>query len=235
MKKRNMAALALLAVMLLTACGRAADASVTVEEIVVPEMSSKDMLVNSLEYLLKEEPEEENGEEQEEEEAAPEESVQETVDEEHAQETAVICYGRDMESGLTQEEITSEEITPDVLLNALARHNIVPLLNSKALSMEEREEDGRKLLYLDLSGSFKEYLMTMSAEAECIIISSIVDTFASNYDADAVYITVEGKTLITSNAEYTEALSERTPREIMAYMTAAEDGTEEDAAEPKEE
>lgn len=235
MKKRNMAALALLAVMLLTACGRAADASVTVEEIVVPEMSSKDMLVNSLEYLLKEEPEEENGEEQEEEEAAPEESVQETVDEEHVQETAVICYGRDMESGLTQEEITSEEITPDVLLNALARHNIVPLLNSKALSMEEREEDGRKLLYLDLSGSFKEYLMTMSAEAECIIISSIVDTFASNYDADAVYITVEGKTLITSNAEYTEALSERTPREIMAYMTAAEDGTEEDAAEPKEE
>ncbi|MDE5939372.1 MAG: GerMN domain-containing protein [Lachnospiraceae bacterium] len=240
MKKRNMAALALLAVMLLTACGRAADASVTMEEIVVPEMSSKDMLVNSLEYLLKEEPEEEIGEEQETEEEAQKkepqtEADQETPDEDHAQEKAVICYGRDMESGLTQEEITSEEITPDVLLNALARHNIVPLLDSKALSMEEREVDGRKLLYLDLSGSFREYLMTMSAEAECIIISSIVNTFVSNYDADAVYITVEGKTLITSNAEYTEALSGDTPGEIMAYLTAAENETEEDAAEPEEE
>ena len=61
MKKRNMAALALLAVMLLTACGRTADAVVTKEEIVVPELSSKDMLVNSLEYLLEKEPEEETG------------------------------------------------------------------------------------------------------------------------------------------------------------------------------
>ncbi len=58
MKKRNMAALALLAVMLLTACGRAADTAVTTEEFVVPEMSSKEMLVNSLEYLLEEEPDE---------------------------------------------------------------------------------------------------------------------------------------------------------------------------------
>ena len=161
MKKRNMAALALLAVMLLTACGRAADAAVTMEEIVVPEMSSKDMLVNSLEYLLEEGPEEELEEEQEGEETAQAEEPEtgkdnEKPDEDDVQETAVICYGRDMDSGLTQEEIRAEEITPDVLLNALARHNIVPLLDSKALSMEEREENGRKLLYLDLSGSFRE-------------------------------------------------------------------------------
>ena len=63
MKRRNMAALALLAVMLLTACGRAADAVVTTEEMVVPEMSSKDLLVNSLEYLLEDETGGEAGEE----------------------------------------------------------------------------------------------------------------------------------------------------------------------------
>ena len=78
-----------------------------------------------------------------------------------------------MDSGLTEEVVTAEQITPDVLLNALARHNIVPLLDTKALSMEVREEDGRKLMYLDISGSFREYLMTRSMEAECIIISSI--------------------------------------------------------------
>lgn len=227
MKMRNMAALALLAVMLLTACGRAADATVTTGEIVVPEMSSKDMLVNSLEYLLEEEPEEETGEEQTETEAARDEETQvdqdlETADEDHAP-AAVICYGRDMDSDLMREEITSGEVTPDVLLNALAKHNIVPLLDLKALSMEEREEDGRKLLYLDLSGSFREYLLTMSTEAECIIISSIVNTFVSNYDADAMYITVEGETLVTSHASYTEALADYTPGEMMTYVTAAQD------------
>lgn len=236
MKKRNMAALALLAVMLLTACGKAADTAVTREEIVVPEMSSKEILVNSLEYLLEEEPEEKSGEKQEgKEEEAETGADNETADEEDAQETAVICYGKDMDSDLVQEEITAEEITPDVLLNALARHNIVPLLDTKVLSMEERNEDGQKILYLDLSGSFREYLMTMSIEAECIIISSIANTFVTNYDANAVYITVEGETLATSHAEYTEALSGNTPREMMIHLTAEGTEMEEDAAEPEEE
>lgn len=234
MKKRNMAVLALLAVMLLTACGKAAEVSVTTKEIVVPEMSSKDMLVHSLEYLLEEEPEEENGEEREGEETVQDKET-ETAADDGTQEKAVICYGRNIDSDLTQEEITAAEITPDVLLNALARHNIVPLLDTKALSMEEREEDGRKLLYLDISGSFREYLMTMSTEAECIIISSIVNTFLSNYDADAVYITVEGESLVTSNAEYVEALSGDSPREVMAYLTAAEKEMEEDVEAPEEE
>lgn len=228
MKKRNMAALALLAVMLLTACGRTADAVVTKEEIVVPELSSKDMLVNSLEYLLEKEPEEETGEEAQEKETQTDQPVEESVriqeESEEPEKATVICYGKDMDSGLTEEVIIAEHITPDVLLSALARHNIVPLLDTKALSMEEREEDGRKLIYLDLSGSFREYLMTMSMEAECIIISSIVNTFLANYDADAVYITVEGETLVTAHTSYTEAMADYTPGEMMTFLTAAEDG-----------
>lgn len=156
MKKRNVAAFVLLAVMLLTACGRAADTAVTTQEIVVPEMSSKDMLVNSLEYLLEEETGEETEEEAEKEpeteaEKPEAEAENDKADEEGVRTAAVICYGKDMDSGLMQEEITAQEITPDVLLNALARHNIVPLLDTKALSMEEREEEGKRLIYLDLS------------------------------------------------------------------------------------
>lgn len=72
----------------------------------------------------------------------------------------------------------------------------------------------------------------MSKEAECIIISSIVNTFVSNYDADAVYITVEGETLVTSNAEYTEAVEGHTPEELMDKLAAAEGAEENDAAQP---
>lgn len=233
MKKGNRAALVLIAAVLLTACGRTADTTVTTEEIVVPEMSSEDILVNSLEYLLEEE-QEENQPQEEAEEREDETPAQQAGEETGTQENEtgtkekgiVICYGKDMESGLLEETVTAEEITPEVLVAALARHNILPLLDMKVLSMEEREEDGRKLLYLDLSGTFREYLQTMSKEAECIIISSVANTFLANYDADAVYIMVEGETLVTSNAEYTEAIPDYTPGELMSRL-APEDEPEE--------
>ncbi len=207
---------------LLTACGRTADTTVTTEEIVVPKVYSEDILVNSLEYLLEEEPKEEQIQE--------EETAGETkaTEEMQPQKEAVICYGRDWNSGLTQETLQVPEITPEVLLGALARHNIVPLLDTRVLSMEEREQDGQKVLYLDLSESFGEYMRTMSEEAECIIASSVVNTFLANYDADAVYLTVEGETLETSNAVYTEALSACTPAEMKMLLMSGDEGEEKD-------
>lgn len=232
MKKGNRAALVLIAAVLLTACGRTADTMVTTEEIVVPEMSSEDILVNSLEYLLEEEQEEQPQEEAEkgEEEATadqPEKEDVEAQEDKTEEKGIVICYGKDLESGLIEETITAEEITPEILVGALARHNILPLLDMKVLSMESREEDGRKLLYLDLSGTFREYLQTMSREAECIIISSVANTFLTNYDADAIYIMVEGETLTTSNAEYTEAVPGYTPGELMSRLVSEDEAKEE--------
>lgn len=232
MKKGIRAALVFLAAVLLTACGRTADTAVTTEEIVVPEMSSEDILVNSLEYLLEEEQEEEPQEEVEEREEETTADQSEEADAEAQENKAeekgiVICYGKDLESGLVEETIAAEEITPEILVSALARHNILPLLDMKVLSMEEKEEDGRKLLYLDLSGTFREYLQTMSREAECIIISSVANTFLANYDADAIYIMVEGETLTTSNAEYAEAIPDYTPGELMSRLASEEEAEEE--------
>lgn len=222
MKKSNRAAFVLTIAVLLTACGRTGDATVTTEEIVVPKVYSEDILVNSLEYLLEEEPEKEQIQE--------EETSGETkeAEEKQPQKEAVICYGRDWNSGLKQETLQVPEITPEVLLSALARHNIVPLLDTRVLSMEEKEQDGQKVLYLDLSESFGEYMRTMSEEAECIIASSVVNTFLANYDADAVYLTVEGETLQTSNAVYSEALSACTPAEMKTLLMPEDEGEEKD-------
>ena len=194
MKKGKWAVFALVAVALLTACGGTAEEAVTTEEIVVPEMSSKDLLVNSLEYLLEEEQEGEQEPKEETEQEPEEQASGETEAEQESQsETeAVICYGRDMHSELTQETIQVTALSPEALLGALARHNIVPLLDTRVLSMEEKEQDGMTVLYLDLSRAFGEYVQTMSEEAECIIIASVVNTFLANYDVDAVYLMVEG-------------------------------------------
>ncbi len=222
MKKRNGAAFLLIAAVLLTACG-AAKETVTTKEIVAPELSSKDILVNSLEYLL-EEPEGEQAQ------ALEEERSAETAEQEEIEPKmeAVICYGRDWGSDLTRETIQVSEITPEVLLSALARHNIVPLFDTRALSMEEKEQDGKKVLYLDLSEAFGEYVQTMSEEAECIIVASVVNTFLANYDVDAVYLTVEGKTLESTNAVYSEYLFTCTPVELQnLFMTEEAEGLEE--------
>lgn len=231
MKKGTKAALLILcAVFLLVACGKKPEAVTASEEIVVPEMSSEDLLVTSLGYLLEEEDEDEGTEEEP---AEQEESEEPDADDSGKQEeepafaaATVVYYGA---SGLREESLSVEEITPEALVSALARHNIVSL-DTKVLSLQEQEEDGTKVLYLDLSKAFREYLLTMSEEAECNILASVTNTFLSNYDATEMYILVEGEPLATTHAEYTQALSVYTPDEIHRFMMPAEGEAEEEGA-----
>lgn len=225
MKKGKKAALAVVcAVLFLVACGGKTDAGVTSEEIVVPEMSSEDLLVTSLEYLLEEESKTAGEEAAEQEESAAEAGEPEQQEESEQMTATVVYYGV---SGMKEETVTVEEITPEALIGALARHNIVPLFDTKVLSLQEQEEDGMKILYLDFSGSFREYLLTMSEEAECYILASVVNTFLPNYDARAVFITVEGEPLVTSHAAYTQAIYDYAPGDIHKFMMSEKE--EEDA------
>ncbi|MBD5508946.1 MAG: GerMN domain-containing protein [Lachnospiraceae bacterium] len=226
MKKGAKAALLIIcAVFLLVACGKKPEAVTASEEIVVPEMSSEDLLVTSLGYLLEEEAEdgsaEEEAAEQEQEEEPDSEDSDMQEEEAELPEATVVYYGA---SGLKEESLSVEEITPEALVSALARHNIVSL-DTKVLSCEEGTEDDRAVLYLDLSKAAGEYLRTMSKEAEYIIVASITDTFVKNYDAEAVYLMIEGEPLATSNAQYIEALEQCTPEEL-AEMFEASDADE---------
>ncbi|MBD5526694.1 MAG: GerMN domain-containing protein [Lachnospiraceae bacterium] len=245
MKNRNKAVLAIVAVTtLLAACGSRASETVASGEMVVPEMSSEDLLVTSLEYLLLDE-EEETQEPQEltaeetpdtqESEQKPEvpetdDSESTTVTEEQKSEqedllteTAVVYYGNGASHELNQETVELEEMTPEALADALAKHNIVSL-DTKVLSFEEELQDEQKVLHLDLSKAAGEYLRTMSKEAECIIVASIVNTFLENYEADAIYLKVEGEALVTSHTEYTEAVGQCTVDELMnLVMTSDKD------------
>lgn len=187
MKKANKAAIVLIAVILLTACGKRADSTVTMEEIVVPEISSEDLLVDSLEYLL-----------QDDEEASIQEqevSADDGEESETSESVSLILYYRNGScDGLDSRTEEAEELTADALIAALARHNIVSL-DTKVLSFTEEDSEEGKVLYLDLSAGMKRYLGTMTREAKDIIIDSIANTFLVNYDADTIYIQIEGKPL----------------------------------------
>lgn len=226
MKNGKKAALAAaVAAILLVACGGRANESVSSGEIVVPEMSSEDLLVSSLEYLLTDE-EEESGQDLKEQHRVQEEqglsditadaaNVDYAQDEAKTQgETAVIYYGKGGTLELIEETVTLQEKTADELISALARHNIMSL-DTKVLSFEEKQEGDLTVLYLDLSKAAGEYLRTMSNEAECIIIASLTNTFLENYQADMIYLMVEGKSLIVSNAEYVDPIGRCTPEALM--------------------
>lgn len=237
-------ALAAVVVMSLTSCGNVAGQRVDSGEIVVPEMSSEDLLVSSLEYLLLEdenenvtEADEQSSDEEEEPEAVEEIKDQEdhNADRQEAdvqqkrlpkENEAVIYYGNAGSYDLNQEIIELNEKSAEELVDALARHNIVSL-DTKVLSFEESEEDGGKILRLDLSKAVSEYLKTMSREAECIILSSVANTFLENYEADGVYLTVNGEPLTTKNAQYAEALQKCTPEQLLKELKA-EDMPDED-------
>ena len=227
------------AAMVLAACGSIVDGRVDSGEIVVPEMSSEDLLVSSLEFLLQEDGTEETSEtdkaEEAKKDAASEEDDEEkdTVEIQTEQERvpqedeAVIYYGNADSYDLKQEIVPAKEKTAEELLGALAKHNIVSL-DTKLLSFEEEETNGSKVLYLDLSKAMDEYLKTMSREAECIILASVVNTFLENYDADSVYLVVNGKTLVTKNAEYAEAFVRCTPEELLRRLESSSLESEEE-------
>lgn len=231
-KVRRTAILVIVTAMLLAACGSAAGERVDSGEIVVPEMSSEDLLASSLEYLLQED-DEAVGEPSEEDRSQETENAVEDKDKEDNTEDvrpedvpkgneAVIYYGNAASYELHKETIQIEEKTAEELLDALAKHNIVSL-DTKVLSFEEREDAGEKILYLNLSKAAGEYLKTMSKEAECVILASIVNTFLENYDADAVCIEVDEKPLATKNAEYGTTLRRCTPEELLERIALPEE------------
>ncbi len=242
MKNGKKATLAVaVAAILLVACDGRASRTVSSGEIVVPEMSSEDLLVSSLEYLLLDD-EEEGGQNlkeqylaQEEKEASGEaENVQQDAADVQG-ETAVIYYGKGGTLELIEETVTLQEKT-DELIGALARHNIMSL-DTKVLSFEEKQEGDHTVLYLDLSKAAGEYLRTMSNEAECIIIASLTNTFLENYQADMIYLMVEGKSLIVSDAEYVEPIGRCTPEALMklaGFLDMNEAGETEEAGEAEQ-
>lgn len=179
---------------------------------------SKEMLVDGLEYLLSEEKQdlltisddaslEKDSGKQDDTELSP-------AAEDSGKKCAVIYYSSGRMDELAAEEVELEELTPELLLQELAKHNVVSI-DTKLLSFEEKESVQAKYLYLDLSGAFGEYLKTMTHEAECILLAAITDTYLDNYEGTELFLTVEGETLSTAYAAYQGGMKKSVPEDLL--------------------
>ncbi|MBO5209468.1 MAG: hypothetical protein J6B68_09005 [Lachnospiraceae bacterium] len=243
-KKKWMVLMAVITMLALAACSNATGETATEETVTIPETSSEEVLVDSLKYLLNDGTveAEQTAEEQMTEEQTAEVQVSETQltenqisvtqavenqkvetqEEEIVYEEVTIYYGNGASSELNTEVTEIEQLTAENLIAVLAKHNIVSL-DTKVNAFEEQETDGEKMIYLDLSKAFREYLKTMTQEGESIIIASLTDTFLEAYDADALIIMIEGVPLETSNASYAEPLTFcETEQVLMEEQTTTE-------------
>lgn len=217
--KETAAFLSLVVVLLLAACSNQAEEVAAMEGEVRKEAddsSASELFIDSLGYFLQEDGTEDAfndgalG-------AAEDQTAKEDVAEEQkeAQQAEVmIYYGNGASDELSAETSFMEQVTAENLVDALSRHNIVSL-GTKVNSFEEEEADGKKTLRLDLSKSFYEYLKTMTKEGEKIIMYSVAATFMEAYDADGIFITVDGKILKTEHATYEEPIH-YTPGQLKA-------------------
>lgn len=117
-----------------------------------------------------------------------------------------VYYSNAKADGLEEETTEVEAIVPDVIIERLAVHNIVSI-DTKVNSFETDEEEGKTILYLDLSKAFSEYLRTMGSSGESMIMKALTRTFLEAYSADSIVLTVEGEALETAHAVYDQPLT----------------------------
>ncbi len=121
-------------------------------------------------------------------------------------EEMAVYYSNGKADGLEKEVLAVEEMTPEEMVKSLSRHNIVSI-DTKVLGFGETDGQGRKLLALDLSGAFGEYVKTMGESGEKVVMAALTNTFLENYGADGLVLTVEGEVLETRHASYGEELT----------------------------
>lgn len=121
----------------------------------------------------------------------------------------VIYYSNSKADGLESETVLVEDVTANVIIGYLAGHNIVSIDTNVN---DFRVEAENSLIYLDLSKAFGEYLKTMGSSGEAVIMAALTDTFLQAYEAEALQITVEGKTIETGHAVYDEPLTFAEPK-----------------------
>lgn len=202
MKKRNIV-VALCVGMLLTmvACSKKpTDYTASSEEIVIPENSVIPDAATAVEKIINNEDVIEIHNDDNIEQSETVEETENTIDV-----SIFYVFGDYSEFKVSKESIKAD-FNADELLGKLVIHNIVPI-DTDVLDFEITSESGGvSTIRLDISSRFREYLDTMSDDAERAIIASVANTFLYNYDADEIFFYSGGKPLKTQSAEYADAI-----------------------------
>lgn len=113
-----------------------------------------------------------------------------------------IYYADSQAEHVISENIGEEEVTPELLLSQLAKHNVVSKQTKiNSIKQTKSGSDGNSLA-VDFSQEFQDDLFTQGTAGELLMMGSIVNTFLRAYDADSMTITVNGNPLESGHCIY---------------------------------
>ena len=208
------------ALMAATACGKAGTADSEVTPVVtndvtqIPENVEETETPQATELAV----EGENTETQ----TNAEEQTEAVETEEPKEDGIAIYYGDANAEYILSTTIPKQEVTPELLLGELAKHDVLPTgIGINHINVEENSGSGTTLA-VDFSQDFQEHLFSQGTAGEFIMMGSVVNTFLKAYGADSMTITVDGNMLESGHCIYENSMTYYEPDNTVSAEQAME-------------
>ena len=111
--------------------------------------------------------------------------------------TFTLYHGNDNADGFVTSQVEVPEINEDVVLQKLIEAGVMP----ETVSINNIDSEGSQL-NIDFNAAFYDYLCTMGTSGEMILIGSVVNTFLSAYQAESIFLTVDGEIIESGHVIY---------------------------------
>lgn len=108
--------------------------------------------------------------------------------------------------GFDKTDIAVPAITDDVIIRQLVNAGVLAEDAIVSTVMEVSTDTGKTTLEADFNDALRQSLLPMGTAGEYVLMGSVVNTFLTAYQADAITITVEGEVLETGHSVYDQPL-----------------------------
>ena len=108
--------------------------------------------------------------------------------------------------GFVKTDIAVPAITDAVIVQQLVNSGVLSEKTSVTTVMKVSTDTGKATLEADFNDALRQSLLAMGTAGEYVLMGSVVNTFLTAYQADAIMITVEGEVLETGHTVYDQPL-----------------------------
>ena len=104
-------------------------------------------------------------------------------------------------SGFIENTISGNAVSAYGLIAMLVDNGVLPS-GIQVLNFHESESGGTRTLSLDLSQGFADHIQSLGSSGEYYVVGSVVNTFLSAFNGDAIQITVDSDSWASGHAIY---------------------------------
>ena len=113
----------------------------------------------------------------------------------------------DNADGFVETTVEVPAITDSIIVEQLVSAGVLAEGTCVSTVMEVSSDSGKATLTADFNAALLQSILPMGTSGEYVILGSVVNTFLTAYDADAIIITVDGEVLETGHSVYDQPLT----------------------------